>query len=115
VLDLVAQDGTREEAVCDHVLAATGYHSDIERLDFLAPRIKERLRVRSGYPLLSFNFESSVPGLYFVGPLASYSYGPAMRFVFGAVHPARRLSRHLSKVRSRGVPGAASPISLKST
>jgi hypothetical protein len=37
-----------------------------------------------------------VNGLYFVGPVAANSFGPLMRFAFGANYAARRLSRHLA-------------------
>jgi len=46
---------------------------------------------------LSPNFESTVPGLYFVGVSAANTFGPLLRFAFGADFAARRLSRHLAK------------------
>ena len=36
---------------------------------------------------------ASVPGLHFVGLSSARSFGPVMRFVVGAVHPARTLTR----------------------
>jgi hypothetical protein len=45
---------------------------------------------------VSSEFESSVPGLYFLGPIAANSFGPVMRFAFGADFTARRISRHLA-------------------
>jgi hypothetical protein len=43
--------------------------------------------------VLSSNFESSVPGLYFTGLVAANSFGPVMRFAFGAGFAARRLTQ----------------------
>ena len=43
--------------------------------------------------MLSSSFESSVPGIYFVGIAAANSFGPVMRFAFGAGFAARRLDR----------------------
>jgi hypothetical protein len=51
-------------------------------------------------PILSRSFESSVPGLYFVGTVSLNSFGPLARFVCGAKFTARRLSRHLHATRS---------------
>jgi hypothetical protein len=36
------------------------------------------------------SFEPSVPGVYFVGIEAGNSFGPVMRFIFGAGFAARR-------------------------
>ncbi|HEV2302417.1 MAG TPA: FAD-dependent oxidoreductase [Stellaceae bacterium] len=96
-----ARDGTREGFACDHLLAATGYRIDVARLDFLSERIKAGLRAADGSPTLSADFQSSIDGLYFVGPNAAYAFGPAMRFVYGAMHPARRLARDLPKALFR--------------
>jgi hypothetical protein len=61
-------------------------------------------------PILSSHFQSSVAGLYFVGPISANSFGPLMRFAFGAKYTARRLSQHLAatteKVRLRTQPAA---------
>jgi hypothetical protein len=58
--------------------------------------------------LLSATFESTVPGIYFVGLPAANSFGPLLRFACGAGFAARRVSKHLSKrvPRAAGVPAA---------
>jgi hypothetical protein len=61
----------------------------------------ERLDCVNNTPLLSRWFESSVPGLHFVGTAAANSFGPMMRFAYGAGFASRRLSRHLAKVSAR--------------
>jgi cation diffusion facilitator CzcD-associated flavoprotein CzcO len=68
----------------DHVLAATGYRGDLERLDFLDDDLARSIATVAGDPVLSRRFESSVPGLYFVGRAAANTFGPVMRFVFGS-------------------------------
>jgi hypothetical protein len=40
---------------------------------------------------LSSRFESSVPGLFFVGALSANTFGPLTRFAFGAGFAAERL------------------------
>jgi thioredoxin reductase len=81
----------------DHVLAATGYRIDLDRLSFLSAEIRTNIRRLGDAPDLSLKYESSVPGLYFIGPVAANSFGPVARFVFGAMHPARALARELPR------------------
>jgi hypothetical protein len=50
---------------------------------------------------LASGFESSVPGLHFVGSSSLTSYGPLMRFVAGAGYAARSVTRKLMRHRSR--------------
>jgi len=94
-LQLVGPDGSERRIAVDHVIAATGYRVNLERLCFLSCRIRSRLKSAYQAPILSTQFESSVPGLYFAGLPAAYSFGPMMRFAFGAGFTARRLARIL--------------------
>src|SRR5580658_5584213 len=55
----------------------------------------------SAFTVLVSNFESSVPGLYFAGVSAANTFGPVMRFAFGAGFAARTLTRALEKLHSR--------------
>ncbi len=100
-LTLSEADGKSREVVADHVIAATGYKVSIDRLKFISPEIRSRLKVVDGSPALSATFESSVPGLYFAGVAAANSFGPSMRFAFGARFTARRVTKALSKSLSR--------------
>jgi hypothetical protein len=54
--------------------------------------------------VLSGSFESSVPGLYFVGPPAVNSFGPLMRFMVGAEYAAPLVARRLARRASRSQP-----------
>jgi thioredoxin reductase len=103
-LVLVAADGTRSEVLTDHVVAATGYAPDIGRLAFLSESLRASIRTHSGMPVLSGSFESSVAGLYFVGPAAVYSFGPLMRFMVGAEYVAPLITRRLARTARRGEP-----------
>jgi hypothetical protein len=42
-----------------------------------------------------------VPGVYFVGLAAANSFGPVLRFVYGAAFTARTVARHLLKSAPR--------------
>ena len=106
-------NGSQREIITDHVITATGYKVDTQRLQFLSAEIRSKLETAGGSPVLSSTFESSVPGLYFVGIAAANSFGPGMRFAFGAGFTAERLRQALVKSVSRGrsfssVPGMAS-------
>jgi hypothetical protein len=50
-------------------------------------------------PVLSSQFESSVPGLFFVGALSANTFGPLTRFAFGAGFAAERVVGRLGAVR----------------
>jgi hypothetical protein len=91
-------NGAPCDLLTDHVIAATGYRVDLHRLNFLSEQIRSSLRSIENAPLLSQTFESSVPGLYFVGLTSAHCFGPSMRFICGAAYTARRLSEHLTCV-----------------
>jgi thioredoxin reductase len=112
-LYLRGMDGATREIVTEHVIAATGYKVDTERLAFLNSEIRSKLKCVKGTPVLLSNFESSVPGLYFVGIAAANSFGPVMRFAFGAGFAARRLTQTM--VRSLARTPAKVPASHMST
>ena len=95
-LNLSGPDGTEKSHVTDHVIAATGYRPNVHRLGFLSEQLRSQLRTVDDAPILSRRFESSVRGLYFVGVASAASFGPVMRFAFGADYTARSLSRHLA-------------------
>ena len=100
-LSIQLADGSEREIVTEHIIAATGYKVDLERLKFLNPEMRSKLKALNRAPVLSSSFESSIPGLYFVGVAAANSFGPVMRFAFGAGFAARTLTRTLTKSLSR--------------
>jgi len=114
-LHLRAQDGSERLVVADHIIAATGYKVDLERLKFLSSEIRSQLKSVAGTPVLSSNSESSLPGLYFVGIAAANSFGPVMRFAFGADFAARTVAKALAKSVSREPEGTRVPGVLSTT
>jgi thioredoxin reductase len=112
-LTLRVEDGSARELVTEHVIAATGYKTDLDRLKFLSPEIRAKLKSLNGTPVLSSNFESSIPGLYFAGVSAANSFGPVMRFAFGAGFAARTITRSLEKSVSR--EAASVPVARAAT
>ena len=105
LLDVVGHDGRIPEMATDHVICATGYKFALDRLPFLSQRLKPQVQTVEQQPVLSSAFESSVRGLYFTGVASASCFGPAMRFLHGARHTARRVSRHITKQSRRyGAP-----------
>ena len=91
-VEFVDQANARSTRGFDYVIAGTGYKVDVERLPFLSPKLRSALARVGGAPKLSRAFESSIPGLYFVGVAAANGFGPALRFVCGADFASRRAS-----------------------
>jgi len=91
------REGVGEETLeVDHVIAGTGFEAEVDRMAYLDDGLRARIRRLSKAPDLSLHFESSVRGVYFLGPAAAMSFGPFARFVAGARHAAPALARHLA-------------------
>jgi thioredoxin reductase/peptidoglycan/xylan/chitin deacetylase (PgdA/CDA1 family) len=84
----------------DHLFMATGYKVDIDRLAMIHPSLRAEIETHDGAPLLSPRFESSVPGLYFIGLSAIRSFGPLLRFVAGCKVAAPRVASSIARKRS---------------
>lgn len=93
---LKAIDGQEERLQADHLIAATGYKIDLTKLSFLR-KILHEIKTVQGAPLLNISYESSLPGLYFIGPASMNSFGPVTRFVCGANHAAKSVTQHLRR------------------
>ncbi|GGK12687.1 hypothetical protein GCM10011583_50900 [Streptomyces camponoticapitis] len=93
-LDLVSGRGS-EAVTTDHVIAATGFTPGLDRTGVLDERLRRSLRTvgASGAPETDAVFETSHPGLFVAGLLSAPSFGPSMRFVFGATYTAGRVVR----------------------
>ncbi len=90
-LDL--SDGSSREV--DHVLLCTGYAVNVKCYEFLDRGIASSIKHQNGYPMLKGGFESSVPGLHFLGAASAISFGPVMRFVSGTWFTANALARQM--------------------
>ena len=108
-LHLCGADGSKREIETDHIICATGYHADMDKLKFISPSLRAKLKTIDGSPVLSQDFESSVPGLFFLGLAAAYSFGPLMRFAYGAPYSARHLCKALANSRTYSRASVAKP------
>jgi cation diffusion facilitator CzcD-associated flavoprotein CzcO len=86
----------------DRVVLGTGYKIDIARLGIFAPALLQKIALADGAPRLSGGLQSNVPGLHFVGATAVHSFGPLLRFVWGAGFAARGVTRAVLADRARG-------------
>ena len=83
------------ERCVDHVLLATGFRVDIGRYAFLPEDLLRAVNRVDGYPRLSHTFESTLPGLYFLGAPAAWSFGPLMWFVAGTEFASTALAQRV--------------------
>lgn len=90
------QKGEKRTLEADHLIAGTGFKVALSRLKFIDEALRARIRSAADSPILGGRFESSVPGLFFVGISAANSFGPLLRFAFGARYAAERLARNIA-------------------
>jgi thioredoxin reductase len=96
-LELTTRENAKQKMEVEHAIAATGYKVDLRRLTFISPEIQLQLKAVENTPILSSGLQSSIPGLYFAGVVTANSFGPVMRFAYGADFTARRLAHVLEK------------------
>jgi hypothetical protein len=97
-LVFACSSGERRAGLFDHVMAATGYRIDMDRLEFLDASLRHGIARTAGtWPALGPSFNSSVPGLYFTGLAAAATFGPLMRFVAGTAFAGRRVTAAVSR------------------
>jgi FAD-dependent urate hydroxylase len=110
-LELKLSDGS--ERSVDHVLMATGYRVNVKKYEFLSASLRSALSLVDGCPVLTRGFESSVPGLHFLGAPAMWSFGPLMRFVAGADFAARTMTKAV--VRADATVARPTAVVLETT
>ncbi len=98
-VDATLADG--EQVRADHLILATGYKVDIEKLTMIHPSLRAEIKTERATPILSPWFESSVPGLYFVGLTSLSAFGPLFRFVAGCRATAARVASSVARRRAR--------------
>jgi pyruvate/2-oxoglutarate dehydrogenase complex dihydrolipoamide dehydrogenase (E3) component len=97
-LTVMLNDGSERRA--DHLIAATGYRVDVTKYSFMSPDLAVSIRRIDGSPWLNQSYESSVPGLHFVGATAARMMGPGMRFVSHSGAAAAAVRQRLAQRRS---------------
>ncbi|MFJ2769374.1 NAD(P)-binding domain-containing protein [Streptomyces sp. NPDC087300] len=105
-------DGAGPSFTTDHIIAATGFRATTRRIDVLDRELRLDLAsLADESPYVSTAFETSRPGLFLAGLTTASSFGPAMRFVYGASFTAARLvrgvERHLRRRTLASLPPQA--------
>jgi FAD-dependent urate hydroxylase len=104
---LASRTGGRSEVSADRVIAATGYRPDLRRLAFVDDQLRGRVQTVAGTAAVDAGYQTSVPGLYMIGPAVAPVFGPVMRFVYGSDHAARTVARRLAATADSSAPEAA--------
>lgn len=86
-----------ETLEADHIILGTGYRMDLNKLSMLHSSLISKVQTYQGAPVLNNCFESSVPGLYFLGFSSVSSCGPLYRFVVGTDAAARRVAGTIAR------------------
>ena len=81
---------TGESLVVDHIVLATGYKPDMNKVPYLSG-VVEDMELADGFPVLDDHFQTSLPGLFVTGFPATRDFGPFFGFVRGCV-PAATLT-----------------------
>jgi cation diffusion facilitator CzcD-associated flavoprotein CzcO len=108
-VEAILSDGGKLRA--DHIMLATGYRVELNRLTMIHPSLRAQINTDRAIPTLSHWFESSVPGLYFVGLTSLRAFGPLYRFVAGCGAAARRVAGAIT----RGHVGRSRPLSQRAS
>jgi hypothetical protein len=95
--EVVLQLSNDEILHVDHVILATGYRMNVNRLPMLHTSVLARLQTYNDAPILNNSFESNIPGLYFVGFSSVSSCGPLYRFVIGTEATALRVAASVAQ------------------
>ncbi|MBS0644289.1 MAG: NAD(P)/FAD-dependent oxidoreductase [Proteobacteria bacterium] len=103
-------EGGERTIEAEHVIAATGYRVNMHRLPFLNDDLLATMDMEYTSATLSPYFETSVPGLFVVGTAAANSFGPLLRFAYGAGFASRRLSQHLHRTMPKRIVAPAGSL-----
>jgi thioredoxin reductase len=109
-VDVMSRSGERSQVHADQVIAATGYRPDLRRLAFLDPAMRAGMQTIAGTAAVDASYQTSIPGLFMIGPAVAPVFGPVMRFVYGSAHAAGAVSRRLAATAGSLAPAAASSL-----
>jgi FAD-dependent urate hydroxylase len=103
-IEVELSDGERLDV--DHVLLATGYKPDLANVPYLRPLL-DRIDTADGFPVLDEHFQTTVPGLFMPGFVATRDFGPFFGFVRGCPAAATLIVAALRSGGGRGGAGAS--------
>lgn len=89
--------GEHIEIITDHIIAGTGFAVDFNRLSYIEPSLRGCVALLHRAPVLSASFETNVPGLYTIGLMSAPTFGPSLRFMYGAKFAATTVARSIAQ------------------
>ena len=96
--ELKAELDNGERLSIDHVILATGYAVRIDQVPFLSHgNILQNLMTRNGYPVLSEQFQTNIPGLFFNSMAATQDFGPFFAFTISVRISAKLIGQAIAK------------------
>ena len=97
-LEVALDDG--HTLAVDQVILATGYDVNVERVPFLAAgNVLADLETSEGQPILSGEFQSSLPGLFITSMMATRDFGSFCAFTVSARAAARMMVQAIARTR----------------
>lgn len=94
----------------DRIVCGTGFRADVDSLSILGRDLRASIKRENLVPKLDATFETSVPNLFAVGILSAPTFGPVMRFMFGAKHAAPIVARRISADAAKSARPAGAGI-----
>ncbi|MGR9074135.1 MAG: NAD(P)-binding domain-containing protein [Gammaproteobacteria bacterium] len=82
----------------DHVVLATGYKVEIQRVPFLAcGNLLNGLTTRNGYPILDEHLQTNIPGLFITSMAAAQDFGSFFAFTLAVRTSAELIGQALTE------------------
>jgi thioredoxin reductase len=86
----------------DHIILATGYKVNMEKVPFLsAGNIGTKMQLKDGFPMLDERFQSNIPGFFITSIPATQDFGPFFAFTVSVGAAAKIIGSFI-----RNSPGA---------
>ena len=78
----------------DHIILATGYKVEMNRVPFLVRgNIVDELKTRNGYPVLDEHLQTNIPGLFFTSMAAAQDFGAFFAFTISVRASAKLMGQ----------------------
>jgi thioredoxin reductase len=98
--DLAVQLSNGQTLTVDHVILATGYKVQIDRVPLLVQgNVLDRLSASNGFPVLDEHFQTNVSGLFITSMAATQDFGPFCAFTISARTSAKLIGQALEQRR----------------
>jgi thioredoxin reductase len=84
----------------DHIILATGYKVNMERVPFLAAgNMIAKMQMKDGFPILDEHFQSNIPGLFITSMPATQDFGPFFAFTVSVGASAKIIGAFMRNLR----------------